>query len=415
VAAHEFDELFGDGQSEAGAGGAADGAGVDLAEGFEQAGEIGGGDADAGVGDGEAQEGVGVVLGFDLDAQPDLAVVGELDGVADEVGEDLAEADGVDFDVPWDGGGDPAEQVEVFGLGALGEEVERGFDELEKVGVGRAEGHLARFDFGEIEDVVDDGQQGVGAGADGFREVALLGGERGAEEELGHADDAVHGGADLVAHGGEKFALGLGGVFGGEFGLLEGTLGVFARGDVFFDGDVVGGPALGVGDGGDAGELPVLFAVLLEVLKLAVPGLAGTDGLPKLFVDFGRGAGGAEDAWIFAEGLLLRVAGDFCEFGVYVLDLAVEVRDDDGGGAELDGAGEFAEALDVAGVLDGDADEAGRRADQVDLVGGGRVARVVEDGEDADDLAVCGEDGLGPGGAQAGAVGGVADALWKRE
>ena len=39
--------------------------------------------------------------------------------------------------------------------------------------------------------------------------LALLGGELGVERQLGHADDAVHRRADLVAHVGEKLALGV--------------------------------------------------------------------------------------------------------------------------------------------------------------------------------------------------------------
>jgi len=82
---------------------------------------------------------------------------------------------------------------------------------------------LTSFDLGEVEDVVDDRQQGLGAAMDGSREVLLLGGELGAEQEIGHAQHAVHGRADLVAHIGKELTLGaagfLGGILGGgEFG-----------------------------------------------------------------------------------------------------------------------------------------------------------------------------------------------------
>ncbi|MNF72675.1 hypothetical protein D3C84_546570 [compost metagenome] len=53
---------------------------------------------------------------------------------------------------------------------------------------------------------------------DGLHVVALLGRQRRAEQQLGHAQHAVHRGADLVADLGEEFALGLelGGA-GGQF------------------------------------------------------------------------------------------------------------------------------------------------------------------------------------------------------
>ena len=43
--------------------------------------------------------------------------------------------------------------------------------------------------------------------AHGLRVVPLSGVEVGVEQEVGHADDAVHGGADLVAHVGEEVGL----------------------------------------------------------------------------------------------------------------------------------------------------------------------------------------------------------------
>ncbi len=44
----------------------------------------------------------------------------------------------------------------------------------------------------------------------------------GIEQQTGHADDAVHGRADLVAHVGQEFALGIGGCFGGGNHFLFG-------------------------------------------------------------------------------------------------------------------------------------------------------------------------------------------------
>ena len=76
------------------------------------------------------------------------------------------------------------------------------------------ESHLTGFDLREIEDVVDDGEQGPAAVASHRGELTLLGRKLGAQEQLGHADDAVHWGADLVAHVGQKPALGAAGQLG---------------------------------------------------------------------------------------------------------------------------------------------------------------------------------------------------------
>jgi len=61
-------------------------------------------------------------------------------------------------------------------------------------------GEHAGFDLGEIQDVVDDGQEGIGARPDGVGERALFGREFRVEQQTDHADDPVEGRADLVAH-----------------------------------------------------------------------------------------------------------------------------------------------------------------------------------------------------------------------
>ena len=63
----------------------------------------------------------------------------------------------------------------------------------------------------------------------GRQVVALLGVELGVEQQLGHADDAVHRRADLVAHVGEELALDAIGLLGfqlgaGERGIQRGEL-----------------------------------------------------------------------------------------------------------------------------------------------------------------------------------------------
>ena len=74
----------------------------------------------------------------------------------------------------------------------------------------RADAHLAGFDAGEVEDVVDDGQERIGTLFDGGQVVALAIVEAALFEQLDHAHDAVHRGADLVAHVGQKGTLGPG-------------------------------------------------------------------------------------------------------------------------------------------------------------------------------------------------------------
>ncbi len=66
-------------------------------------------------------------------------------------------------------------------------------------------------------------------------------------------DDAVHRGADFVAHHGEELALGGVGLFGGGAGF-------FLFGDVG-EGAEPGARAVGLAKHGGAGDDPVAFAV----------------------------------------------------------------------------------------------------------------------------------------------------------
>ncbi len=72
---------------------------------------------------------------------------------------------------------------------------------------------LAGFDFREVENIVDDGQERVGAAARGFDIFPLFVGQFRVEQQRNHADDAVHRRADFVAHVGEERGLGDGGLF----------------------------------------------------------------------------------------------------------------------------------------------------------------------------------------------------------
>ena len=77
VATHESAEALADREAEAGAAVFAGGGGVDLREGFEEAVEAVGGDADAGVADGELEAEPGRIVG---------ETVGEAEGGGGEVG-----------------------------------------------------------------------------------------------------------------------------------------------------------------------------------------------------------------------------------------------------------------------------------------------------------------------------------------
>ena len=92
--------------------------------------------------------------------------------------------------------------------------------------------HLARFNAGKVENVIDNMQQRLGR-AHHQREVfPLLRVELGVQTELGHAQDTVHRGADLMAHVGEKGAFRLVCLAGHFCRLNRQQLGLLAAGNI---------------------------------------------------------------------------------------------------------------------------------------------------------------------------------------
>ena len=92
--------------------------------------------------------------------------------------------------------------------------------------------HLAGFDLGEIQNVVQQSQQRVGATLRCLQLIALIDGQRAVEYQVDHTQQSVHGSAQLVRHVGQELALGLAGVHGGAHGF--GELGS-ALADAFFE------------------------------------------------------------------------------------------------------------------------------------------------------------------------------------
>ena len=153
-------------------------------------------------------------IGFELTVSTTSPRFGELHRVAEQVEHDLPQAGHVADDRRRDVAFEHVGRIEVLLDGARGDQVQRRLDAFAQVERLRLDVHAAGLDLREIEDVVDDGQQRVAGFADRRDVVALLGVERGVEQQSAHADDGVHRRADLVAHRREERALGLVGRLG---------------------------------------------------------------------------------------------------------------------------------------------------------------------------------------------------------
>ena len=95
MAALLFDQLFGDGQAEAGAAVGFFTVGIGLLETLEDVRQLIGRNADAGVAHREFEGGLSLVFLHQMHPYADRTFRGELDGVADQVHQDLVEAGGV--------------------------------------------------------------------------------------------------------------------------------------------------------------------------------------------------------------------------------------------------------------------------------------------------------------------------------
>ena len=162
----------------------------------------------------------------------DLARLGEFHRIADEVREHLPQPAGIAAQALGHAGLDERSELQPLAVRALGEQLHRALDHLLELEIDLLEDEHAGLDLREIEDVVDDGQQRVGAGGDGLGEVALARVQLGIEQQAGHADDAIHRRADLVAHIGQEFALQPRRLERGIAGAGDRLLGLAPGGDV---------------------------------------------------------------------------------------------------------------------------------------------------------------------------------------
>ena len=191
-------------------------------------------DADAGVAHGEAQADLALGRGLagDFHAHDHLALLGELDGVAHQVEQDLPQPAGVADQGVGHVRLHVADQLQPLLVGPHGQRPQGVADRRPQREVGRVQLQLAGLDLGEVEQVVDDAEQAVGRRLDRLQALPLVLGQRRVEDQLGHAEDGVHGGADLVADVGQELVLGPVGRLRRLLGLPQLLLGLLPVGDV---------------------------------------------------------------------------------------------------------------------------------------------------------------------------------------
>ncbi|MND72081.1 hypothetical protein D3C80_636240 [compost metagenome] len=154
-----------------------------------------------------------------VDNDPDLALLGKLDGIADQVGQHLLEAQRVQQHIEGRVGRRKLQLQFEFLLS--GKTIENPYDrghEFTRIDALRAKAQASRFDSGNVEDVANQFQQPfrrVVRDIDGRTLRVLM--IKTLECQFKHADDCIHRRADLMAHRGQKRAFGPVGVIGAFF------------------------------------------------------------------------------------------------------------------------------------------------------------------------------------------------------
>src|SRR5882757_6438641 len=166
-------------------------------------------------------------------ADADAAALGELDRIVGEVDDDLAQGApvGAHGKALWH----RHREFQTLGLCLRAQRCADLVDHFLAIDRDEVQFHFARFDLGEIEQVVDEREQVLCAGLHRAQLLLLVGVERPRElhqEGPGKADDRVQGRAQLVAHAGEKAVLCLHGVGELHVLLLQRALDVLALRDV---------------------------------------------------------------------------------------------------------------------------------------------------------------------------------------
>jgi hypothetical protein len=176
---------------------------VGLDERLEDPACVVGVDARPGVGDRETKPYTVLAGGRGLGVDHDAAALGELHRVAGEIVEDLAQPALVGLhhrrhaaDAPGD--------LDVLVVGARAEQLDHALQQLLDVDRRWVGLDPAGLQLGQVEHVVDQAEQVLAAVADGVDVGALVGVERGLDQQVGHPEHPAQRGPQLMAQRGEE-------------------------------------------------------------------------------------------------------------------------------------------------------------------------------------------------------------------
>ena len=150
-----------------------------------------------------------------------LARVGELDGVADQIGQHLPDPDRVAREAFPDFRVVVQPQRQTSRRRVCPEHGRHFFDQPPEIERRCLHAQLACLNLRQIQNVVDQLHQSIGGNADRFQFLAPRAILLAFERQLGHSGDGVERGPNFVAHVGQKLALSRVGLLGEAHGLLR--------------------------------------------------------------------------------------------------------------------------------------------------------------------------------------------------
>src|ERR1035438_6282234 len=185
-----------------------------------------------------------------------VAMGRELDRVAHQVRYHLSDSPAVADKETRNAGPVFQHQIQLFLFRLGGKHLIHVFDYHAEVENNGLDLHLAGLNPGEIQDVVNDSEEGFPGPARSFGILPLLRSQGGVEQQPVHAEYAVHGRPDLVAHVGQELTFGAAGGFRGFLGFEQRFVGSLALGDILDVRNAVGRLVAPVGHGRDLQAYP---------------------------------------------------------------------------------------------------------------------------------------------------------------
>ena len=207
-------------------------------------------------------------------AQRDAARVGEFDGIAEQIHQDLVEKRGIGTQAGRDAGIVVQLERDRRAVEAKAGGVAHGAHGIGQVERPEVELHFTFGNLGNIEDVGDEREQQIAGVLDVFEVLPLRVVEGRIEEQVGHAHHGVDGIADFVTHVGQKIFLRIPGTLGLVPGGFERFLQGLLFGEVVVDTDRARHVTLQIVKGRAADEHPFAAVVLKAQLHLVHPRLA---------------------------------------------------------------------------------------------------------------------------------------------